>query len=86
MTALHCMLKKGSDRKHVAMLIAHGARGDIENAEGVTAIDILSRKKGPPFARWPSSSPRRGELASPAPHARARPAMNSVLTPFRPCA
>jgi ankyrin repeat protein len=51
MTALHCMLKKGSDRKHVAMLIAHGARGDIEDAKGVTAIDILSRKRDPGFRK-----------------------------------
>jgi ankyrin repeat protein len=51
MTALHYMLKKGSDRQHFAMLLAHGARGDIGNAEGVTAIDLLSRKKDPVFRR-----------------------------------
>jgi len=51
MTALHCMLKKGSDRKHVAMLVAHGGRGDIQDAKGVTAIDILSRKRDPAFRR-----------------------------------
>ena len=47
MTALHYMLKKNSDKKHIAMVIAHGARGDIKNTDGVTAIDILSRKKDP---------------------------------------
>jgi uncharacterized protein len=51
MTALHYMLKKGSDRRHFAMLFAHGARGDIGNAQGVTAVDLLSRKKDPVFRR-----------------------------------
>ena len=49
MTALHYMLKKSSDRRHFAMLLAHGARGDIGNAEGVTAVDLMSRKKDPAF-------------------------------------
>jgi ankyrin repeat protein len=47
MTALHYMLKKGSDAKHIAMVIRHGARGDIKNREGITAIDLLRRKKDP---------------------------------------
>lgn len=47
MTALHYMLKKGSDKRYVAMLIAHGARGDIPNKEGATAVEIMSRKKDP---------------------------------------
>jgi len=51
MTALHYMLKKGSDKKHFAMLLAHGARGDIRNAQGVTAGDLLSRKKDPVLRR-----------------------------------
>lgn len=45
MTALHYMLKKGSDLAHVAMVVRHGARGDIADKSGKTAIDILSRKK-----------------------------------------
>ena len=45
MTALHYMLKKGSDAKHVAMLVRHGARGDIPDKKGVTAIDILRKKR-----------------------------------------
>jgi hypothetical protein len=48
-TALHAMLKKASDKRHFAMLIAHGARGDIGDAEGVTAVQILRRKKDPAF-------------------------------------
>jgi hypothetical protein len=47
MTALHYMLKKGSDKKHVAMVISHGARGDIPNKDGVTAAEIMLRKKDP---------------------------------------
>lgn len=45
MTVLHLMLKKNSDKKHIAMMVRMGARGDIENKAGVTAIDILRKKK-----------------------------------------
>jgi hypothetical protein len=47
MTALHLMLKKGSDLAPLRMVIDHGARGDIPGPDGRTAIDILSRKKDP---------------------------------------
>ena len=47
MTALHYMLKKGSDPKHIAMVVRHGARGDIPDKKGVTAIDLLRRKRDP---------------------------------------
>jgi uncharacterized protein len=47
MTALHYMLKKNSDKKHIAMVVAGGARGDIADKAGATAIDILRRKKDP---------------------------------------
>jgi len=49
MTALHYMLKKGSDKKYFAMLIAHGARGDIKNKDGVTAAEIMRKKRDPEF-------------------------------------
>jgi ankyrin repeat protein len=49
MTALHYMLKKRSDKKFFAMLIAHGARGDIKNKDGVTAADLMRKKKDPQF-------------------------------------
>ncbi len=49
MTALHYMLKKGSDKKHFAMLLAHGARGDIKNKEGLTAAALMRKKKDPDF-------------------------------------
>jgi hypothetical protein len=51
MTALHYMLKKNSDAKHIAMVIAHGARGDIKNKSGESAIDILSKKRDPAFRK-----------------------------------
>jgi hypothetical protein len=51
LTALHLMLKKGSDEAHFAMLIRHGARGDIPGPDGLTAIEIMRRKKGPDFRR-----------------------------------
>lgn len=49
MTALHYMLKKGSDKKHFAMLLAHGARGDIKNNDGLTAAALMRKKKDPDF-------------------------------------
>jgi hypothetical protein len=48
-TALHLMLKKGADKAHVRMLIANGARGDIPDSAGRTAIEIMRRKKDPDF-------------------------------------
>lgn len=51
MTALHLMLKKGSDKRHFSMLIAHGARGDIPGPNGQTAAEIMRRKKDPDFRR-----------------------------------
>jgi hypothetical protein len=47
MTALHYMLKKNSDPPHFHMLARHGARGDIPNADGVTAAELLRRKRDP---------------------------------------
>src|SRR5262249_31419400 len=47
MTALHLMLKKNSDKKHIAMVVRLGARGDIKDKSGATAIDILRRKRDP---------------------------------------
>jgi hypothetical protein len=47
LTALHMMLKKDSDKKHIAMVVRCGARGDIRDKAGVTAIDILRRKRDP---------------------------------------
>jgi hypothetical protein len=51
MTALHYMLKKGSDERHFRMLIRHGASGDIPNADGATAAEIMRRKRAPVFRK-----------------------------------
>jgi len=51
MTALHYMLKKGSDKKHIEMVVRYGARGDIKNKEGVTAVQLLEKKRDPDFKR-----------------------------------
>lgn len=48
-TALHMMLKKGSEPEQLAMLIAYGARLDIPDAEGKTAADIPGRKRDPAY-------------------------------------
>lgn len=45
MTALHYMLKKGTDRKYLQLLLEHGARGDIENKDGQTAAAIMLKKR-----------------------------------------
>jgi len=51
MTALHYMLKKSSDKKYFRMLIAHGARGDIQNKDGVTAAALMRKKRDPGFQK-----------------------------------
>jgi ankyrin repeat protein len=51
MSALHYMLKKGSDGRHLRMVIRHGARGDLRNAKGEVVAELLSRKRDPAFAR-----------------------------------
>ena len=45
LTALHLMLKKGSDPAHIRMVLEHGAHADIPDPEGRTVLDILRRKK-----------------------------------------
>jgi uncharacterized protein len=49
MTALHYMLKKNSDVAHFVMVVAHDARGDLPDATGTTAAEIMARKKDPAF-------------------------------------
>lgn len=51
MTALHYMLKKGSDERHLRMVASHGARGDIANRDGQTASAILDRKRSASLRR-----------------------------------
>ena len=49
MTALHYMLKKDSDKRHLRMLLRYGARGDLQDEKGDTAAEIMSRKRDPDF-------------------------------------
>jgi hypothetical protein len=51
MTALHYMLRKGSDEKHVRMVVSHGARGDLPDPQGATAAQIMKRKRSPGFRK-----------------------------------
>jgi hypothetical protein len=48
-TALHLMLRKGSGIEAFRMFARHGARGDIPDARGRTAAEILRRKRDPEF-------------------------------------
>ena len=36
---------------HMAQAVEHGARGDIRDADGRTAAEIMRRKKDPAFHR-----------------------------------
>jgi len=45
MTALHFLLKKNSDRKHVEMLLRHGADPTLENAEGIRPLDMVAKRR-----------------------------------------
>ena len=60
MTALHYMLRKGSAEEHLRMVVQHGAKADLANDEGVTAGQILSRKRSPSFKRIARELVRRG--------------------------
>jgi uncharacterized protein len=51
MTALHYMLKKGSDQRYFKILIAHGARGDLRNRQGVCAAELMRKKKDGDFRK-----------------------------------
>jgi hypothetical protein len=55
MTALHCLLKKGSDKKYIRELLKHGARVDIANKDGLTAAAIMMKKKDPDYPRMTAS-------------------------------
>jgi uncharacterized protein len=52
MTALHYMLKKGSEKKHFRMMLRYGARGDIEDRDGKTAYAIMMKKRDPDFHKF----------------------------------
>ena len=45
MTALHFLLKKNSDRKHIEMLLRHRADPTLENAEGKSPLDMVAKRR-----------------------------------------
>ena len=45
MTALHLVLKKNSDRKHVEMLVRYAADPRIKDRQGRTALDMVARRR-----------------------------------------
>lgn len=51
MTALHYMLKKGAETRHIAALVALGASLDVPDAAGRTAREIMARKRDPELRR-----------------------------------
>lgn len=48
-TSLHLMLRKGSAIGQLRLFALHGARGDIPDANGRTAAEIMRRKRDPAF-------------------------------------
>ena len=50
-TALHIMLRKSSAPEHFQLFARHGARGDIADAEGRTADQMLRRKRDPGYRK-----------------------------------
>jgi ankyrin repeat protein len=46
-TALHLMVKKRSEPRHIRMVLDHGARTDIPGPDGRTVADVLSRARTP---------------------------------------
>jgi len=56
MTALHCMLKKGVDKRHFRMFLGYGPRTDIPNKAGATAAQIMLKKRDPAFGRMATAT------------------------------
>ena len=59
-TPLHRMLSKGIAMQFFRLFVEHGARGDIPDADGRTAADIMRRKKDPEFHRLVDKLATRG--------------------------
>lgn len=56
-TALHKMIKKGSDPAHLRMVLGYGARLDVPGPDGLTAADLLQRKRDPRLRALVQSGP-----------------------------
>jgi hypothetical protein len=54
-TALHYLLKKRSEPKHVRMLLEYGARLNLPDEDGITAGSMLSRMRAPEYRKLASS-------------------------------
>lgn len=53
-TALHYMIKKRSDPKHLRMVISRGARLDLPDKDGATAAQTLLRMRDPEYRKLAS--------------------------------
>lgn len=86
-TALHYMLKKRSDPKHVRMVIERGARLDLADRDGVTAASILSRMRDPAYRTLvvqPARATAVRQATAIAPSARVRGARARPQGPQSP--
>jgi ankyrin repeat protein len=45
MTALHFLLKKNSDKRHVERLLRHGTDPTLKNAEGTSPLDMVAKRR-----------------------------------------
>jgi ankyrin repeat protein len=54
-TALHYLLKKRSEPKHVRMLLEYGARLNLPDEDGITAGSMLSRMRAPEYRKLAGS-------------------------------
>ena len=45
MAALHFLLKKNSDRKHIAMLVRYGADPTLRDGDGVSPLDMVANRR-----------------------------------------
>ena len=62
-TALHLVLKKNSDRRHVEMLLDHGADPTIKSRDGQSPLDLVRTRRDKSYfnlllARRPAAPPR----------------------------
>jgi ankyrin repeat protein len=60
MTALHFLIKKKSDGKHIAMLLGYGADPNIRNAEGKSPLDMVAHRRDHTLLDLLSKRPSRG--------------------------
>ena len=45
LTALHLVLKKNSDRRHVLMLLRHGADPTLRSRDGKSPLDLVRNRR-----------------------------------------